>query len=281
MRFPDQAYLHPPIGKHTTQNYMNIASIERSLRNYADPNYLRQMELLGISTKQALGVRMPKIKLLAKNIGRNHDLAQQIWALNHHEGRLLAGLVEEPDMVSREQAEAWVAKLQSWDEVDQMCGNLFQRLPFFEDLIYDWIQSDELFIKRAGFVLIVASSIHHKNRPDEEFHPYFDLIKKHAKDDRNLVKKAVNWALRQIGKRSVQLNGPALSCAEELLSFEHPVSNWIAKDAIKELKSEEVKERLEKKEEKRLKKIEREKAKEERRRKAAEKKAAKAKKKES
>jgi 3-methyladenine DNA glycosylase AlkD len=242
---------------------MDIETVKRALERYADQSYLDQMKRLGVETGNAIGVRMPKLKLLAKNIGKDHELAQQIWALGHHEGRILAGLIEEPEEVEREQADQWVSELKSWDEVDQMCGYLFQKLPYVEDLIDDWIQEDEELVKRAGFVLIVATCIHHKDKEDDHFRPYFKTIKKHATDGRNFVKKAVTWALRQIGKRNIHLNKDAVKVAKDLTNKKDKTANWVGRNALKELESEEVQERLEKKEEKRLKKIEKKKKREE------------------
>lgn len=242
---------------------MDIETVKRALERYADQSYLDQMKRLGVETSNAIGVRMGKLKLLAKNTGKDHELAQQIWALGHHEGRILAGLVEEPEKVERKQADQWVAELKSWDEVDQMCGYLFQKLPYVEDLIDDWIKNKEALVRRAGFVLIVATCIHHKDKDDEHFKQYFKTIKKYADDDRNLVKKAVSWALRQIGKRNIHLNKDTVEVAEELTKKKNKTEKWVGRNALKDLQSEEVQERLEKKEEKRLKKIEKKKKREE------------------
>jgi len=262
---------------------MELKKIKAALERAADPTYLEQMKLLGVNTEQAIGVRMPKLKLLAKNIGKDHEMANQLWSLGHHEGRILAGLVAEPDKMERDEADNWVENLQSWDEVDQLCGYLFQKLPYVDELITDWIDHKDAFVKRAGFVLIVATCIHHKNKEDEHFLQFFDVIEEHSTDKRNYVKRAVNWALRQIGKRTIQLNKDAVVLAKKLKAKKNASASWIGKNALKELQSEEVLERLNKKEEKRLKKLEKkrqkEKAKKEAEKKKAEKKAERAKKK--
>lgn len=254
---------------------MELKTIKAALERAADPTYLEQMKLLGVNTEQAIGVRMPKLKLLAKNIGKDHEMATQLWSLGHHEGRILAGLVAEPDKMDREEADEWVENLQSWDEVDQLCGYLFQKLPYVEELIPDWIDHKDAFVKRAGFVLIVATCIHHKKKEDDHFLQYFDVIEEHATDKRNYVKRAVNWALRQIGKRTIHLNRDAVKLAEKLKRKKDATASWIGKNALKELQSEEVLERLNKKEEKRLKKIEKKKQKEKAKKEAEKKKAAK------
>jgi 3-methyladenine DNA glycosylase AlkD len=254
---------------------MELKTIKAALERAADPTYLEQMKLLGVNTEQAIGVRMPKLKLLAKNIGKDHEMATQLWSLGHHEGRILAGLVAEPDKMVREEADEWVENLQSWDEVDQLCGYLFQKLPYVEELIPDWIDHKDAFVKRAGFVLIVATCIHHKKKEDDHFLQYFDVIEEHATDKRNYVKRAVNWALRQIGKRTIHLNRDAVKLAEKLKRKKDATASWIGKNALKELQSEEVLERLNKKEEKRLKKIEKKKQKEKAKKEAEKKKAAK------
>ncbi|NBB88965.1 MAG: DNA alkylation repair protein [Bacteroidetes bacterium] len=254
---------------------MNLQKIKASLERAADPNYLEQMKLLGVNTEQAIGVRMPKLKLLAKNIGKNHEMAGELWSLGHHEGRILAGLVAEPDKMEHEEANEWVENLQSWDEVDQLCGYLFQKLPYVEDLIPEWIDHKDPLVKRAGFVLIVATCIHHKKKEDDHFVQYFDAIEDHATDKRNYVKRAVNWALRQIGKRTIQLNRKAVKVAEKLADKKNATASWIGKNALKDIQSEEVLERLNKKEEKRLKKLEKKRQKEKEKKEAEKKKAAK------
>ncbi len=254
---------------------MELKEIKAALERAADPTYLEQMKLLGVNTEQAIGVRMPKLKLLAKNIGKDHEMASQLWSLGHHEGRILAGLVAEPDKMKREEADQWVENLQSWDEVDQLCGYLFQKLPYVEELIADWIDHKEAFVKRAGFVLIVATCIHHKKKEDDHFLQYLDVIEEHATDKRNYVKRAVNWALRQIGKRTIHLNKDAVTLAKKLKGKKDATASWIGKNALKELQSEEVLERLNKKEEKRLKKIEKKRQKEKAKKEAEKKKAAK------
>jgi len=241
---------------------MDLKTIDAALKRAADPTYLEQMKLLGVNTDQAIGVRMPKLKLLAKNIGKDHEMALNLWELGHHEGRILAGLVEEPDKMERSQADRWVSELQSWDEVDQLCGYLFQKVPYVEELIPAWIKRKDPFVRRAGFVLIVATCIHHKSKEDDHFLQYFDTIEKYSTDERNYVKRAVNWALRQIGKRTIHLNKDAVELAKKLASKKNETARWIGKNALKELQSEEVLERLNKKEEKRLKKIEKKKQKE-------------------
>src|SRR6056297_600444 len=254
---------------------MELKEIKAALERAADPTYLEQMKLLGVNTEQAIGVRMPKLKLLAKNIGKDHEMASQLWSLGHHEGRILAGLVAEPDKMAREEADQWVENLQSWDEVDQLCGYLFQKLPYVEELIADWINHDQAFVKRAGFVLIVATCIHHKKKEDDHFRQYFDVIEEHSTDERNYVKRSVNWALRQIGKRTIHLNKDAIKLAKKLTRKRNDAANWIGKNALKELQSEEVQERLNKKEEKRLKKLEKKEQKEKAKKEAEKKKAAK------
>lgn len=193
---------------------------------------------------ETLGVRMPVIRDLAKSAGKNHELALALWASGIHEARILATLVAEKKQVTPDLADAWTAEFQSWDLCDQACINLYVKLPFADEKIVQWEKSDTEYIKRAAFALIATSAVHRKKEPDELFLAFLPLIKRAADDNRNFVKKAVNWALRQIGKRNKTLNAAALACAEEIAQMAAPSAKWIAADAIAELTSEKIKNRL-------------------------------------
>lgn len=202
------------------------------------------MARFGIDVSKALGVPMPEIRRIAKTTCRDHDLAARLWASGVHEARILASLIEEPSQVSRQQMNEWVADINSWDLCDQVTGNLFDRLPFADHAIRDWYREEREFVKRAAFAMIAWRAVHMKSEPDETFLTYLHLIRQEAADNRNFVKKAVNWSLRQIGKRSAALHAPALALARELETSPDKSAQWIGRDAVRELTGEKVLARL-------------------------------------
>jgi 3-methyladenine DNA glycosylase AlkD len=193
------------------------------------------MARFGIQTDAAFGVPMPMIRAYAKTWGQNHELAGVLWQTGVHEARILATLVEKADQVTEAQMEAWVRDFDSLDVCDQCCSNLFDKTPFAFEKAVAWSAREETFVKRAGFVLMAMLAVHRKKANDAEFRPFFALIEREAWDERNFVKKAVNWALRQIGKRSPALCQEAIYVAGRLLQQPHPSARWIARDALREL----------------------------------------------
>ena len=171
-------------------------------------------------------------------------LAHDLWKTKIHEARILAGMIDEPEKVTEKQMEQWVKEFNSWDLCDQLCGNLFDKTRFAYKKIFEWSKREEEFVKRAGFVLIATLSVHDKRAKDKKFEQFFPIIKKHSIDERNFVKKAVNWALRQIGKRNISLNKKAIKVAREIQRIDSKSAQWIASDALRELKSEKVQKRL-------------------------------------
>jgi 3-methyladenine DNA glycosylase AlkD len=202
------------------------------------------MARYGISTDNTLGVSMPALRALAKEIGRDHELALSLWSSGIHEARILAGLIDDPRLVTETQMEQWVADFDSWDVCDQVCSNLFDATPFAYEKAVTWACRKEEFVKRAGFVLMAALSVHDKKAGDDVFEPFFALIVRESTDGRNFVKKAVNWAVRQIGKRNALLNARAIAVAEEVQMVDAPSARWIAADALRELTGEKVQSRL-------------------------------------
>ena len=202
------------------------------------------MARFGIDTGSAFGVSMPDIREIGKTTEKNHDLALTLWDTGFHEARILAGLVDKPQWVTPDQMESWVKDFNSWDLCDQICGNLFDRTAHAHGKILEWSKREEEYVRRAAYAMIAWRSVHDKRADDGEFLPYLELIGRDAHDGRNFVKKAVNWALRQIGKRSASLHRPALSLAKELAASDDPAKRWVGKDAVKELESEKVKARL-------------------------------------
>jgi len=181
---------------------------------------------------------------MAKETGRDHSLAQELWASRIHEARIMAGFVDEPKLVTAEQMENWVKDFDSWDICDQVCSNLFDRTPFAHKKAIEWSNREEEFVKRAGFVLMAALSVHDKSAVDDEFLIFLHIIKREATDERNYVKKAVNWALRQIGKRNSTLNKKAIETAKEIQKLGSKSARWIASDAVRELTSKSVQDNL-------------------------------------
>ena len=214
------------------------------LETLADPVAVKGMARYGIAAKRAYGVSMPNLRLLAKEIGKNHGLADRLWQEDSRETRILASLVDLPGMVSEEQAERWVMGFDSWEICDQCCANLLDRTPFAYTKCFDWSARGEEFVKRAGFVLMARLAVSDKRAPDEKFVAFLPVIAREAPDGRNFVKKAVNWALRQIGKRNLHLNHLALATAREMQTLDSSTARWIAADAIRELMSEPIQRRL-------------------------------------
>lgn len=225
---------------------MTVSSDEiiSELRSHANPDNVQGMSRYGINPHNTLGVSMPVVRELGKRVGKNHILAVELWASGIHEARILAGLVDDPKQVTEQQMERWVLDFDSWDVCDQVCSNLFDRTPFAYKKALEWSEREEEYVKRAGFVLMAALATHDKKAPDEKFLPFFEIILREANDDRNFVKKAVNWALRGLGKRSKFLNQHALSTAQKMTEIDSKAARWNAADTLRELNSEKVQARL-------------------------------------
>lgn len=202
------------------------------------------MARFGINPKNTLGISIPHLRALAKKTGKNHSLARQLWASGIHEARLLAGMIDEPEKVAEKQMDKWAEDFDSWDVCDGACMNLFDRLEFAPKKAAEWSKRKEEFVKRAGFVLIACLAWHRKEMKDREFTKFLPIIKRESTDNRNFVKKAVNWALRQIGKRNLYLNKQAVKAAKEIGKIDSMSARWIASDAIRELTGKAVQKRL-------------------------------------
>ncbi len=212
---------------------LSYMAIMRDLRTHARPSTKDDMARFGITTARALGgIRVPYLRDLAKRAGRDHALSQRLWATGIREARLLASMLDAPAEVTEDQMEAWASEFDSWDLVDQSCSNLFDKTPFAHTKAVEWAGREEEFVKRAGFVLMATLA------------GFFPLIEREAWDGRNFVKKAVNWALRQIGKRNRVLNEPAIACALRVQAQGSGPGRWIAADALRELRSAAVHARL-------------------------------------
>ncbi|MBN1536322.1 MAG: DNA alkylation repair protein [Anaerolineales bacterium] len=221
--------------------YFCINSIITQLYNQSNQNNVAGMAHYGINPEHALGISIPILRKMAKEIGRNHSLAQELWDSGIHEARLLAVYITDPSQATEEQMESWVKDINSWDLCDGFCNNLMVRTPFAVQKAIEWSNRPETYVKRAAFSLMACIAVHHKQLPDQQFEAFLDLVYKQANDDRNFVKKAVNWALRQIGKRNTNLNQKAISMAKQIQRLDSKAARWIADDALRELTGEQVK----------------------------------------
>ena len=219
---------------------MDEHEVLETLKKLSRPENIAGMARFGINTQNNLGISIVALRTLAKKIGTDHALAKHLWDSGIHDARLLATLVDDPRLVTQQQMDRWVSAFDSWDVCDQCCNNLFYKTPYAYDKIDQWCTKDQEYVKRAGFTLIAVLAVHDKQASDERFEHFFPLIVKGATDSRNYVKKAVNWALRQIGKRNTTLNKRALALARDLKQQESPAARWIATDAIRELTSDKI-----------------------------------------
>jgi 3-methyladenine DNA glycosylase AlkD len=218
---------------------MTSQEILSELKALSTPEHFAKLSYFGIKDDKALGVKVPLIRQLAKNIGKNHELALGLWKTEIHEARLLATMIDDPKLVTEDQFDSWVSEFNSWDICDQCCGLLI-KTPYALSKIEVSSAAKEEFVKRTAFVLICALVIYDKKAKDESFYRFFELIEREAWDDRNFVRKAANWALRQIGKRNEALRLKAIESAERIMNQCSKSARWIATDALRELKSEKT-----------------------------------------
>lgn len=223
---------------------MEFETVIKELESLSNPENIACMGQFGIRANRAYGVRMPELTRIAKETGKNHELAEELWRHAYTETRILACMIDDPKLVTEEQMERWVLEFNSWDVCDQCCMKLFRKTPYAYRKIEEWSRRDEEFVKRAAFTLTATLALHDKKAADAKFEELFPLIIRESGDERNFVKKAVNWALRQIGKRNLNLNKKAITVAEEIDQLDSKSARWIAKDALRELESEKVQDRL-------------------------------------
>ncbi|WP_298683475.1 DNA alkylation repair protein [uncultured Methanomethylovorans sp.] len=222
----------------------SIKSIILELKFLSNPSALQGMASFGITPGKAYGVAIPELRRIAKSIGKDHELAASLWAYGYRETQILASMVDDVRYVTEEQMEQWVSEFDYWEICDQCCMNLFEDMPCAYDKAAEWSHREEEFVKRAGFVLMARLAVSDKEASDERFIAFFPIIKEGASDKRNFVKKAVNWALRQIGKRDLSLNSLTIELAEELQQTDSISARWVATDAIRELTGEKVQQKL-------------------------------------
>jgi len=224
-----------------------VEEVMQELQSKAKPDQIEGMAKFAIVGDQRMGVSVPDMRKIAKAVGKNHQLALNLWETGVPEGMIVAGMIAEPNELTEEQMEDWVVDINSWDICDQVCMNLFEKTPLAEKKIFEWSVREEEFVKRTSYALIACLAWHDKEAGDEEFIKYFPIIVSGSTDERNFVKKAVNWALRNIGKRNKNLNNQAIEVARQIHEIESKSARWIASNAQRELESDKIQERLRKK----------------------------------
>ena len=227
---------------------MTTSEILQRLRSLGSPENVAGMARYGIVTKEAFGVSAPELKTLANEIKKQtedrHALALQLWETGVHDARGVAYLIDEPKRVTAEQMDAWAGDFDNWAICDSTCGTLFSKTAHAYDKVDQWTRRDEEFVKRAGIVLMAWLAVHDKKADDGKIEKFLPILERLADDDRNFIKKAINWALRQIGKRSIELNEASIRTAERIGKQSSPSARWISSGALRELKSEAVQSRL-------------------------------------
>ena len=222
----------------------SVKDVLDKLQSKAQPEQLKGMAKYGITVERRLGISVPDMRKLAKEIGRDHKLALDLWRTGIAEARIVAAMVGDPVKLTEEQMEDWVKGINSWDVCDQVCMNLFEKNQLAWKKIVDWSEREEEFVKRTAFSLIACLAWHDKKASDEKFVELLTVIIQGATDERNFVKKAVSWALRNIGKRNLNLNEAAINTAKEIRRLDSKAARWIAADAVRELESEAIQNRL-------------------------------------
>jgi 3-methyladenine DNA glycosylase AlkD len=219
----------------------------RELKLLADPKARAKLAYFGVNVPKAYGISAPVLHAFARHIGKDQSLAEQLWSSGIHEAKILATLVGESEKVTSVQMERWVLEFDSWDVVDTACCYLYASAKPAWDKIYEWSSRRSEFQKRAAFSLAAYLAYKDKVAEDAMFERFLPVIERESHDERNFVRKAVNWALRNIGKRNLQLNAAAIGSAVRIRRQESRAARWIAADALRELKSEAVQTRLRKK----------------------------------
>jgi 3-methyladenine DNA glycosylase AlkD len=232
--------------KKTTRTAVlpDVTEVVAMLKKRANKKTKDGMARYGIPSDKAFGIPVGVLKQLAKTLGPSHALAQALWKTGHYEARMLATFVDEADLVTPEQMERWCKDFDNWAICDTACFALFDRTPHAFKKIPAWAKSKDEFVKRAAFALLASLTVHDKAATDAAFLRCLPLVEKAALDERNFVKKSVNWALRSVGKRSLALNGAAIAVGDRLAARPEAAPRWVGKDALRELRSASVQRRL-------------------------------------
>ena len=223
---------------------LELKEIIKELEELSNLDDVEGMARFGITPQKTYAVRIPELRRIAKKAGRSHDLAAELWKVDYRETRILACMIEDPKLVSGEQMDKWVLEFDFWEICDQCCMNLFEKTDLAYHKAVEWSYRPEEFVKRAGFTLMARLAVSDKDAGDDIFMNFFPHIIRGSTDERNYVKKAVNWALRQIGKRNINLNKMAIEIADEIHKIDAKSAKWVASDALRELKDEKVQNKL-------------------------------------
>lgn len=221
--------------KYEINKLISYFESKKNLRN------IEGMQRYGIRFKKAYGMSMPELRALAKKYKPNHSLALELWETEIHECMILAFLIDDYKQVTKAQMQKWVNRFDSWDICDGCCFNLFDKTPYAYEKVIEWSSSEKEFVKRAAFAIIAGLSIHNKKADDELYLEFLPIIERESNDERNFVRKAVNWALRQIGKRNPNLYKEAIKVAKRIEKQDSKSARWIAKDALREFESKKEK----------------------------------------
>jgi 3-methyladenine DNA glycosylase AlkD len=216
----------------------------KKLKSLSNPKAVEGMARYGINPKNNLGISVTTLRKFAREIGKDHELALKLWNSGIRDARILAATIDDPEKVTEDQLESMVLDLNSWDLCDHCCSDIFLKSNLAYKKVFEWSERDEEFVKRAGFSLMARLAVRDKKADDEKFKMFLPIIKRESIDERNYVKKAVNWALRQIGKRNIHLNKEAIRTAKDIQKMNSKSAKWIASDALRELTGDKVQERL-------------------------------------
>jgi 3-methyladenine DNA glycosylase AlkD len=226
---------------------VSVEEVLRLLESKSRRDQLAGMARYGMNVEKRLGVSIPELRKMAKFIGKDHELALGLWKTGFADARILAAMVDDSDLLDEQQMEQWVKDIDSWDVGDQVCMNLFEKSPLAWKKVDDWSMRSEEFVKRTAFGLLACLAWHDKKAGDEKFIRLFHVFARGAVDERSSVKKAVSWALRNVGKRNLKLNKAATDEAKKIRMLNSKSTRWIAADVVRELESEAVQKRLERK----------------------------------
>jgi len=217
-----------------------VESVLDRLRSLGSPEAVEGMKRYGVGGARAFGVRAPDMRMLARLLGTNHQLALRLWSTGWREARLVAAMVADPAATTSAAMDSWAMEIDSWDVCDGVCNELFRRTPFAWSKSLEWSRSEEIYVKRAGFVLMAQLAVHDKATDNERFVELLAVIERRADEGRPMVAKGINWALRQIGKRNGSLRLEALAHAERIRARPEGRARWIGSDAVRELSSPAV-----------------------------------------
>ena len=223
---------------------MQYEEVLKKLKSQSNPKAVEGMARYGINPKNNLGISVTTLRKMAREIGKDHDLALKLWDSGIRDARILAATIEDPEKVTEDQLGSMVLDLNSWDLCDHCCSDIFLKSNFAYKKAFEWSEREEEFVKRAGFSLMARLAVRDKKADDEQFERFLPIIKREAMDERNYVKKAVNWALRQIGKRNLHLNKMAIKTARDIQKINSRSAKWIASDTLRELTSDKIQMRL-------------------------------------